>query len=100
MAETRRGIGEQGETPDWEPLLRLAPKLVDDFMWMFEGHLDDGDRVQAYKHIETRDTCTSASAAPPSSTRANSATARSEHAGFSSGFWRSGTAQPDGQKIR
>lgn len=55
MAETHRGIGEQGETtPDWGPLLRLAPALVDEFMWMFEVWLDDGERVQAYKHIETR----------------------------------------------
>jgi hypothetical protein len=38
----------------WEPLLRLAPHDVDDFMWMFEAEYDDGTPLQAYKHRWTR----------------------------------------------
>lgn len=40
--------------PDWRPLEDLAPDHLGDFMWMFEVALDDGSRVQAYKHRETR----------------------------------------------
>jgi hypothetical protein len=40
--------------PEWEPLLKLAPEVIDDFMWMFEAELEDGHRVQAYKHYWTR----------------------------------------------
>jgi hypothetical protein len=40
--------------PEWEPLLKLAPEIVDDFMWMFEVELEDGHRVHAYKHYWTR----------------------------------------------
>ena len=42
------------DTPNWEPLLELAPDHIDDFMWMFEVELGNGDRVQAYKHCVTR----------------------------------------------
>ena len=49
-----RGHGTQGERPDWQPLLALAPDHIDDFMWMFEVRLDDGRSVHAYKHIDTR----------------------------------------------
>jgi hypothetical protein len=38
----------------WAPLLRLAPDDIGAFMWMFEGELDDGTPVQAYKHRWTR----------------------------------------------
>jgi hypothetical protein len=53
------GVVLSGETinaknPEWEPLLKLAPEIVDDFMWMFEVELEDGQRVQAYKHYWTR----------------------------------------------
>jgi hypothetical protein len=41
-------------TPDWEPLLEQARILVGDFMWMFSVELEDGRRLQAYKHIWTR----------------------------------------------
>lgn len=42
-------------TPEWEPLLDLAPDHVDDFMWMYAVELDDGTRIQAYKHYWTRE---------------------------------------------
>jgi hypothetical protein len=45
---------EQGERPDWGPLLLIAPELVDSFMWMFEVTCEGGVRLQAYKHIVTR----------------------------------------------
>ena len=41
-------------TPEWEPLLELAPDHIDDFMWMFEVELESGLRLHAYKHVETR----------------------------------------------
>jgi hypothetical protein len=43
------------DTPEWEPLLDLAPDHVDEFMWMFAVELDDGARIQAYKHYWTRE---------------------------------------------
>jgi hypothetical protein len=42
------------DTPVWEPLLDLAPDHIDDFMWMFEVELEDGQRLHAYKHWWTR----------------------------------------------
>jgi hypothetical protein len=41
-------------TPEWEPLLNLAPDQVEEFMWMFTVELRDGTRLQAYKHCWTR----------------------------------------------
>ena len=38
----------------WEPLLKLAPDDIDDFMWMFEGELNEWTPIQAYKHRGTR----------------------------------------------
>jgi hypothetical protein len=49
-----RGGEMQGEQPNWEPILELAPEEIDDFMWMFEVELEDGAMVQAYKHWWTR----------------------------------------------
>lgn len=49
-----RGHMTSYEDPNWEPLVRLAPEHLDDFMWMFEAKLDDGTRLHAYKHCETR----------------------------------------------
>lgn len=49
-----RGGEMQGDKPNWEPLLELAPEEIDDFMWMFEVELEDGAMVQAYKHWWTR----------------------------------------------
>jgi hypothetical protein len=42
------------DTPTWEPLLKLAPDDIEDFMWMFDVELDDGTRPHAYKHRWTR----------------------------------------------
>lgn len=42
------------EQPVWEPLLGLARIYVDEFMWMAEIELDNGTRLQAYKHYWTR----------------------------------------------
>jgi len=51
---SRRGKTVDRETPDWQPLLDLAPEHRDDFMWMFEVELDNGERVHAFKHYWTR----------------------------------------------
>ncbi len=48
------GDSIQGDTPNWQPLLELAPEHIDDFMWMFEVELVGGTRLHAYKHWETR----------------------------------------------
>jgi hypothetical protein len=41
--------------PAWQPLIDLVgDTLVEFFMWMHEVELDDGTRVHAYKHRETR----------------------------------------------
>lgn len=49
------GRSIQGDDPAWTPLeAALGLEVVGDFMWMFEVELDDGRRVQAYKHIDTR----------------------------------------------
>lgn len=40
--------------PVWEPLLGLARIYVDEFMWMYEVKLDNGKRLQGYKHYWTR----------------------------------------------
>jgi hypothetical protein len=42
------------ERPDWAPLVELAPEHVEDFMWMFEVELENGVRLHAFKHWETR----------------------------------------------
>ena len=45
----------QGDQPHWEPLLDLVGEDVTGwFMWMFEVELEDGRRVDAYKHQMTR----------------------------------------------
>jgi len=55
----RRKKPREGEVvnctqPVWEPLLGLARIYVDEFMWMCEVELDNGTRLQAYKHYWTR----------------------------------------------
>jgi hypothetical protein len=50
----RKGRVINYEHPIWEPLIRLAREHVDDFMWMHEIELEDGTRLHAYKHWETR----------------------------------------------
>lgn len=44
----------QGEAPDWGPLERLGFLLLGDFMWMFEARLENGVRIDAYKHRISR----------------------------------------------
>jgi hypothetical protein len=50
----KRGRVVNYESPVWEPLLMLAPDQAGDFMWMHEVELEDGVRLHAYKHYETR----------------------------------------------
>jgi hypothetical protein len=40
--------------PEWEPLLNVASRHVDEFMWMFAVELVDGTRLQAFKNYWTR----------------------------------------------
>ena len=50
-----RGSVVQTEVPMWSPLERvLGAALVGWFMWMHEIRLEDGTRLDAYKHIITR----------------------------------------------
>ncbi len=44
----------QWELPEWQPLMELVGDLATWFMWMGELRLDDGTRLHAYKHRETR----------------------------------------------
>jgi hypothetical protein len=45
----------QYEEPSWEPLERaLESDELQHFMWMHEVELDNGTRLQAYKHYWTR----------------------------------------------
>jgi len=50
----KRGRVVNYEAPMWEPLIALAPEELGDFMWMHEVELEDGTRLHAYKHCETR----------------------------------------------
>lgn len=54
----RKGqMGEMtdSEVPVWDPLeAAIGDELVGWFMWMYEGRLDDGTTVHAYKHRATR----------------------------------------------
>lgn len=53
-SKPQRGRYLKVDTPEWEPLLNLAPDLVVDFMWMGTIQLIDGTRLQAYQHYWTR----------------------------------------------
>jgi hypothetical protein len=45
----------QYDRPDWTSLLELVgEELTGWFMWMEELELEDGTRVDAYKHTDTR----------------------------------------------
>jgi hypothetical protein len=49
------GTTSQGDTPDWAALeALLAFQLCAHFMWMFDVELEDGTRLDAYKHKWTR----------------------------------------------
>jgi hypothetical protein len=50
----RRGRVVNTRAPVWEPLFELVPDHVGEFMWMHEVELEDGNRLHAYKHHETR----------------------------------------------
>lgn len=50
----RRGQVLQFDHPVWEPLENLAFEHAGEFMWMHEVELEDGTRLHAYKHRETR----------------------------------------------
>jgi hypothetical protein len=50
----RKGRVVNYDRPVWEPLIGLAPEHVHDFMWMHEVELEDGIRLHACKHWETR----------------------------------------------
>jgi hypothetical protein len=61
MAETKkrrprpkRGKVVNWESPNWEPLLRLARVYVGEFMWMGEVQLRGGISLHLYKHYWTR----------------------------------------------
>jgi len=50
-----KGTVVQAEDPDWSSLEAvLGTDLAGWFMWMYELRLDDGTRVDAYKHVTTR----------------------------------------------
>lgn len=40
--------------PEWDPLIALAPDHLGEFMWMHEVEMEDGNRLHAYKHRDTR----------------------------------------------
>lgn len=45
----------RGEKPDWRPLQKvLSDEQVSEFMWMYDMWTPAGERMQAYKHIDTR----------------------------------------------
>jgi hypothetical protein len=50
----REGDFVNHQEPVWAPLLGLARVYVDEFMWMGEIELDNGVRLQLYKHYWTR----------------------------------------------
>lgn len=53
-AGTIGGAIYQWELAEWQPLMELVGELSGWFMWMGEIRLDDGTRLHAYKHRETR----------------------------------------------
>ena len=53
-AERTRGEVCNFKQPNWRPLERVAEEIAGAFMWMFEVDMENGDRVHAYKHIDTR----------------------------------------------
>jgi hypothetical protein len=57
MAKKRGIKGKMVSTgaPEWEPLLNVAGRHVDEFMWMYAVELVDGTRIQAYKNYWTRE---------------------------------------------
>lgn len=54
MRPLRGRMTDNYRCPDWGPLVAIAPRHVGDFMWMFEVELENGVKLHAYKHWETR----------------------------------------------
>lgn len=54
MRPQRGRMTDNYKCPDWGPLVAIAPQHVGDFMWMFEVELENGVKLHAYKHWETR----------------------------------------------
>jgi hypothetical protein len=54
FGRARKGDVVNCVEPDWRPLLKVAPEVVTEFMWMFEVRLRDDTRIHAYKHRWTR----------------------------------------------
>jgi hypothetical protein len=54
MRPQRGRTARNFERPDWGPLADLAPEHLEDFMWVCEIEMEDGLRLHAYKHRETR----------------------------------------------
>jgi len=55
IARSIRGRMARGATPDWTSLEKLlGDELCSHFMWMCEVDLEDGTRIDAYKHRWTR----------------------------------------------
>jgi hypothetical protein len=50
----KRGRVVNSEAPVWEPLFELASEHLNGFAWMHEVELEDGTRLHAYRHQETR----------------------------------------------
>src|SRR3954452_10893457 len=45
----------QGDQPDWQALARVVDEdVMGEFMWMFEVRTEDRERIDAYKHVDTR----------------------------------------------
>lgn len=55
MRRLYSGKSYRCDRPEWGPLVDLlGVELAGDFMWMFEVELEDGPRLQAFKHFYTR----------------------------------------------
>lgn len=55
VARSLRGKIQRDATPDWSSLEDLlASPLCSQFTWMFKVDLEDGTRIDAYKHRWTR----------------------------------------------
>jgi hypothetical protein len=55
VARSMRGARRPGDTPNWAPLEDLlGDEFCTQFMWMGSIELEDGTRLDAYKHTWTR----------------------------------------------
>jgi len=51
---THAGEVCDSEEPNWTPLQELTNQARADFVWMYAVELDDGRRLEVYKHYWTR----------------------------------------------